>query len=343
MDQKTRQNATSLPLKKRNYKWLIFGFCLFLAAIGTTIVLLHLFIKPAQAPKVENKQSTKSTPAITSQAGFTWKSAIDPHAIPLGDGHVASQPQSNYIYSCSTSFRGGGAQHAGPWINQAAGTWDSTTKIAVQGNISWPAAHYSSETTGSTRVLTTNDLPLNDTTGIFPISHNDPAYQYDRNPNAIGAQNLTYNLPLDPEAASTPSCVGLGAIGVLTNGILLFNGLDDGGRDAAAHETQDTCDGHPDGQQRYHYHSIPSCMTAKATTSSTLVGYAMDGYGIYIERDNKGNLPTNADLDVCHGRTSDVNWNGQTVSMYHYDATLEYPYTIGCFKGKPVVTNTRPM
>lgn len=342
MDKNARTVAKSTS-KKHNYKWIALGACLFFAAVGATVILLHVFIKPAQIQKTDNQPViTKSTPSAP-QTAFVWKSAVDPHSIPLGDGHVASQPQTNYIYSCSTSFRGGGAQHAGPWINQAAGTWDSTAKVAVQGSVSWPTAQHTMVVSGANRIITTNDLPLGDATGIFPIARTDPAYQYDRNPNSIVAQSLSYQLPVTPAVAATPSCLSLGAIGVMTNGVLLFDGLDDGGRDAVAHETQDSCDGHPDGQQRYHYHSVPSCLTAKATGSSTLVGYAMDGFGIYVERDSKGNLPTNADLDVCHGRTSAIEWDGKSVTMYHYDATLEYPYTVGCFKGTPVVTNTRPM
>ena len=117
--------------------------------------------------------------------------------------------------------------------------------------------------------------------------------------------------------------------------MFLYNALDDAGRDAVAHETQDSCNGHPDGRERYHYHDVPACIRARATGGSTLVGYALDGYGIYVERDAEGNLPTDADLDACHGRTSSVVWDGGTRAMYHYDATLEYPYTVGCYHGVP--------
>ena len=100
-------------------------------------------------------------------------------------------------------------------------------------------------------------------------------------------------------------------------------------------ETQDECNGHPDGRERYHYHDVPVCRRDAAKGSSTLVGYAIDGYGVYVERDAHGNLPTNADLDACHGRTSAVGWEGKVITMYHYDATLEYPYTVGCYHGTP--------
>ncbi len=86
-----------------------------------------------------------------------------------------------------------------------------------------------------------------------------------------------------------------------------------------------------------HHHTVPSCLVAQASGRSTLVGYAADGYGIYVERDAHGALLTNTDLDACHGRTSTVLWNGREQDVYHYDATLEYPYTVGCYHG--TVTN----
>jgi hypothetical protein len=61
-----------------------------------------------------------------------------------------------------------------------------------------------------------------------------------------------------------------------------------------------------------------------------------------VERNAAGNLPTDADLDACHGRTSMVLFNGKIVSMYHYDATLEYPYTVGCYEGTPAATAPMP-
>ncbi|MGH3472544.1 MAG: YHYH protein [Nocardioidaceae bacterium] len=134
----------------------------------------------------------------------------------------------------------------------------------------------------------------------------------------------------------------LGPIGVFVNGVVMFNALDDAGRDADAHEVQDSCDGHPQGKDIYHYHDLSACLATAANSapgSSTLVGYALNGYGVYVERDAQGNLPIDADLDACHGRTSTVMWDGKPTNMYHYDVTLEYPYFVGCFYGSPVVSS----
>jgi hypothetical protein len=263
----------------------------------------------------------------------TWIGTVSLNELPLGDDNVSTSPKIGYTYSCTTNFKGGGARHAGDWINTAANTWDATKKVTVQGSILWPAAKYSSTSSTAARTLTTNGLPNDSSTGEFPIAKNDPAYQYDTNPNAIGYQNLTYTLPLNPAAASTPNCLPQGVIGIMDNGVALFSALDAAGRDAVAHETQDTCAGHPNGQEIYHYHDVSECINEGAKSSSQLVGYALDGFGIYVERDSKGNLPTNADLDECHGRVSEIMWNGEPASIYHYSASNEYPYVIGCLRG----------
>lgn len=185
--------------------------------------------------------------------------------------------------------------------------------------------------------MKTNDLPAGATTGNFPISPSDPAYRYDTNPNHVVAQSFDSKGPANPAKASSPGCLGLGPIGVSTDGVVFFDALDASGRDAGAHETQDACDGHPQGQAIYHYHTYSPCLSTKASQrpgSSTL-----DGYGIYLERDDHGNLPADADLDTCHGRTSAITWDGKPVVMYHYDVTLEHPCTVGCYHGTPVSTH----
>ncbi len=267
----------------------------------------------------------------------TQPGAIDPTAIPLGDGYVSTSPKVGYLDSCQTSFRGGGAEHAGSWIDSTAKTWDISTKIAVSGKVSWPDAKYSIRVTGGKRLVTFDDLPIDHTTGVFPIASTDPAYQYDRNPNRIAKQSVSWSLDATPSAAAKPSCVGLGPIGVLNDGVYLYNALDAAGRDAAAHEVQDACGGHPDSSSSYHHHDVPPCIVSKTPNgTATLVGYALDGYGIYVVKDKNGNLPTNTDLDACHGTTSTVTWNGKATRIYHYVATLEYPYTVGCFHGTPI-------
>ena len=257
--------------------------------------------------------------------------------LPLGDGKFSSSPKMGYVFSCNTRFRPGGAFKDGAWI-KSDGTFDATQKAVVDGNVIWKNAKLEMTLDKNSLKITGNDLP-NHSTGTFPISASDDAFAYDRNPNAIAVQMLEFRLPANTKLATLASCVGMGAIGALLSGSLLFNALDEGGRDAVAHETQDACEGHPEQRGAYHYHNVSSCVL-KQTGESGLVGYALDGFGIFGPRE-AGKLLTNSDLDECHGHNSEVLWNGKKVEMYHYHATLEFPYTIGCFKGTPIVTRGR--
>lgn len=275
----------------------------------------------------------------------TWSSTVDAKKIPLGDNKtLTTGAKKGYIYSCMAGDpNAGGAQHNGPWIDTANKTWDKSSKLSVKGKHTWPAAYYTEKTSGDNRVIKAGGLPTHQATGTFPIASDDPAYQYDFNSNKITKTALTYTLPLNPTVSSKgPACMR-GEAGVLKNGVALYDGIDLQGRDAAAHELQDLCDGHPDGTDEYHYHDMPSCILSATTgkSKSVLVGYALDGFGIYVERDSKGNLPTNADLDECHGRTSTVVWNGKKTKIYHYSASMEFPYTVGCFKGATLARPTK--
>lgn len=283
---------------------------------------------------------TSSTePPVETPAASASTVAAAPGELPIGDGRVStSGPRSGYVWSCQPGDANApGAAVAGPWIT--GDRWSPAQKIQVHGDVDWPTARYSVKLRGDHRVLTGNRLPVDEGTGVFPIQADDPAYRYDTNPNAITAAPVRVPLPRRPHAAAAPTCLGFGGIGLLNDGVLLFDALDAQGRDAVAHEVLDRCDGHPAGGGVYHHHDVPTCLLESAPGAATLVGYAFDGYGIYVERDEDGELLTNADLDACHGRTSVVPWDGKRTRIYHYVATAEYPYVLGCFHAKPVVEN----
>ncbi|MCU1399029.1 MAG: hypothetical protein JWN62_2138 [Acidimicrobiales bacterium] len=235
------------------------------------------------------------------------------------------------MFACRKQTGNAGAQAAGPWFN-GDGTWDLTKKIFVQGSVRWNDASVTFSVQGDQRVVTSNGLPLDTSTGVFPVAADDPAASYDRNPNTITEQTLSFSIPAAPTAAATSTCVG-GEVGVAINGVPIFNAFDAGGRDAGAWEVQDTCQGHPQDRGLYHYHSISECLDTPGVNPSPLVGYAFDGFGIYGSRDANGNEISDQDLDECHGTTSPVLWDGEMVTMYHYVATHEFPYTVGCFRG----------
>lgn len=256
--------------------------------------------------------------------------------LPLGNGHVSTDPRVGYVYSCRTTF-GARAGHGGPWITGA--TWNPAAKPTVGGNVTWPNASLTISLEGNQRVVRANNLPRHPT-GIFPIRPTDSAFKYDRNPNGVREQNVLLTLPSVPAAAASPSCVPMGVIGFALSGAAIYNALDAAGQDAAANEIQDRCNGHPQMNGQYHYHNLSPCLVDTSGSlgrHSDLVGYAIDGYGIYGTRGENGEHLTDANLDACHGHEHVIDWDGVRVRMYHYHATAEYPYTVGCFHGSPVM------
>jgi hypothetical protein len=283
-----------------------------------------------------SSESSGETSAAAAESESSFEATpVDIHALPLGDGkYVTAGPKRGYVFSCITDFNGGGAFAQGPWIDAEAGTWDLSEKIYVQGRIDWES-EFSEHVSGSERELEGNGLPPQPS-GEFPVSSDDPAYEYDRNPNSISGYTLKAALSASPAKAKEPSCVG-GTVGVMKNGIPLFSAFDAGGRDAVATEIQDRCDAHPERTGQYHYHGISDCLyESDGDARSELVGWALDGFGIYVERDSEGTMLSSADLDVCHGRTSTIEWNGKKARMYHYVATLDFPYMVACYRGTPI-------
>jgi hypothetical protein len=256
---------------------------------------------------------------------------IDLTHLPIGDGKISQEPKTGWIWACHIEPQAGGAFRNGPWIH-GDGTYDFTTKAVVSGSVTWPYK-FDVRLEGDKRVFMANDLP-NHPTGRFPISSSDAAFQYDKNPNSIQSQTMRVEIPANPQLAPHPSCAP-GAVGFLLSGAVLFNALDAPGRDAVAHETQDRCQGHPQEAGVYHYHSLSSCVKDLTDSSghSQLVGYALDGFGIYGRKGEGGRTLTSQDLDECHGHTHEIEWDGKRVKMYHYHATWDFPYTVGCLRG----------
>jgi hypothetical protein len=305
--------------------------------VGPVLAALLLALAVASGCGGSSEDSSADTSATSSEPGEASFEAtpVDVTALPLGDDkYTTDGAKKGYVFSCITDFDGGGAFEQGPWIDAEAGTWNLNKKIYVEGHVEWDS-EFSAEVSGSERELEGNGLPP-EPSGEFPVSESDPAYQYDRNPNAISSYGLKAALPAEPQRQSEPSCVG-GTIGVMKSGVPLFSAFDAGGRDAVATEIQDECDAHPEKTGQYHYHGLSSCLyKSDSEARSELLGWALDGFGIYVEHDADGTLLSSADLDLCHGRTSTVEWNGEKRRMYHYVLTLDFPYAVACYRGEAI-------
>lgn len=304
------------------------------------------------SPSASPGTSSSPSASATSSSGYgnavaqscpngaaTSTGTLDCAALPLGDQkYKTSGPSMGYVYECNTP-NGSPVVTSAPWLNTTNETWDSTQKVAVTGSISFGGS-FKETSNGTTRTISGNAEPISPVTaGTFPITAADSdAYQYDRNPNSIDAHTYSFSVPANPTAAASPSCTSGGPVGVAMDGAMIYNAFDAAGNDAVAREIQDSCHGHPDGSDVYHYHGwLQVCVTdaGSATQNSSLLGYAADGYGIYGPWYD-GKILTSSDLDECHGTTSTVVWDGKSVSMYHYVSTYDFPYTVACYHGTPV-------
>jgi len=281
-----------------------------------------------ESPEPTGEQSPSEVPLPTTATLVP----VDLTKLPIGTDFVSTTgPNVGWIWACRVDPNIASATVMGPWILDDR-TWDLTSKAIVGGENTWPNS-VSITVEDIRRVIVSNALP-NHPTGTYPVSSNDDAYQYDRNPNTISAQNVNFDLPANPEVAAQPSCVEPTA-GIFLNGVFLFNALDGPGRDAVAIETQDLCQGHPEMTGVYHYHSLSTCLpdAEPGTVHSPLMGYAFDGFGIYGSYREIGETMTNAGLDECHGHVHEIEWDGSASEMFHYHATWEFPYAVGCTRG----------
>ena len=312
-------------------------------AVAVGVWLVDDDDSPSPSASAGTRGTATTTTTTTTTTGSEPRSAVltlDPKKdygneyadgiLPVGDGkYLTDGPQQGSVFLCRAPGGGGGPSTRGPWFVNDDTEYDINQKPAVAGNVEWDG-DYSMTLNADSRVITTNNLPRDHTTGVFPVAPGDPAYQYDRNPNSIAAQSFTYTLSVNPTALAAPSCVG-GEVGVMTTGVALYNGFDALGRDAGAWEVQDGCDGHPQMSHAYHYHTLSKCIAD--TSVSTVIGFALDGFPITGPKVGTDNILTTKDLDECHGITSAIQLDGKTVTTYHYVMTQDFPYSVSCFRG----------
>ncbi len=114
------------------------------------------------------------------------------------------------------------------------------------------------------------------------------------NPNVPSNQNFCFKITRSPKQnTGKTDSVGLGQIGVWSNGVVAYNSSDgmtynnDGvwHRNAYYFEgpSFDNCLGHPDQRGCYHHHVNPTCLYNDKDSSkhSPIIGYAFDGFPIY--------------------------------------------------------------
>lgn len=142
-----------------------------------------------------------------------------------------------------------------------------------------------------------------------------------------------WQIPLNPVPAITPvsaaSALYRGAIALAVNGVPIFNALNNRGDDAFLAGELDQWGGHAGKADDYHYHIAPLHLQALIGADKP-IAYALDGYAIYGILEGDGSEPRG--LDAFNGH---VGPNG----IYHYHASMTYPYINGGMYGKVTVSD----
>ncbi len=283
---------------------------------------------------------TVTTPPSTDLAAYyttpvlcTDTQGPDCTKLPLGDTRFSTTGAGvGKLWSCTAANANapGSVRSRITWIDDATGSWNLLRKpfLPARTGVVTPGTISVTEQSG-TRTIVANSTPVDAKIGNWPMTGYAVLTAIDGNPGTPAARTVSFSLPMLPTVATNPGCVSLGAIGVTLNGVVMYNAADARGNDAAAHEIVDVYGGHP-AMTDYHYHFIPERLDAIRMSDghSGVIGYIRDGYAIYGYHGVGGAELRNTDLDECHGHSHGT-------LGYHYHATIEYPYTIGCYRGTP--------
>jgi hypothetical protein len=256
----------------------------------------------------------------------------------LGDDYLTtSAPAKDYLYSCTGKNPNapGAIESKITWIDFAMKTWNFLEKLWLpQGTFNPAIGTYTETISGDNRLISVNNLPVDGRIGDWPMTNYARLTEIDPNPGIPTIGSFSFSYSASPSEAPSPTCVSLGAIGVTKNGVIIYNAADGRGEDAVAREIVDEFGGHP-AMSDYHYHFIPERLDNEYLSDghSAIVGYINDGFPIYGYKGEGGVEMSNYDLDLCHGHKHGT-------LGYHYHATLEYPYTVGCYIGAPISSSS---
>lgn len=133
-------------------------------------------------------------------------------------------------------------------------------------------------------------------------------------PEYFKDQVTTYVIPATPKYLKTTQSFGRGGIGLAFNGVK-YDPPAPTHAILAAHTIAPLDDhgGHVNPHGGYHYHAVTGSTKEIPQTDihAPIIGYAIDGFGIYSLLDKNKNKPT--DLDECGGHADDERG-------YHYHA-----------------------
>jgi len=178
------------------------------------------------------------------------------------------------------------------------------------------------------------------------ISNGIPDHSVESRRNARPCEaKWAISLPLFPTESTNPTEIpARGIIAVATNGVPAYGALEAGDNNAVE-PNGDIMDaqfwyGHATSLGVWHFHN--PYMGADVADSSTLLGWALDGYAIYGPYES--NTPEYGELDACNGREVNGVYQYHVRTKLQVDQTLEYcnsvtnpvtnwNYILGCYHG----------
>lgn len=114
--------------------------------------------------------------------------------------------------------------------------------------------------------------------------------------------------------------MALGPVGLAIDGVAIYDNQAAGGVGGTIWDevgSFDECQGHPDNDSMYHYHTEPYSISHD---DDKLIGVMRDGYFVYGRLDETGVQPTNLDSNGGHTGVTPYS-NG--ASVYHYHLNLQ--------------------
>jgi hypothetical protein len=215
-------------------------------------------------------------------------------------------------------------------------------------------------TTGYGGILTNVQLVQYDVTDVYISATCIPGYDigpWPGDPNVPANMNFVYKITRNPAPnTGTLTSVGLGHVGVWTNGVSIFNtqdamsynNLNIWHQNAYVFEGSsfDNCLGHPAPGGEYHHHVSPKCLynITDSTHHSPIIGYAFDGYPVYGAY---GYSDTNGTGGIRRMKSSFQLRNitqrhtlpdGTTLSVADYGPDVSATYPLGSYQEDYVFT-----
>ncbi|KPH64650.1 hypothetical protein AMS58_10895 [Pseudoalteromonas porphyrae] len=243
---------------------------------------------------------------------------------------IAGAPASHEIGIFCPRYTTSNADEAGIWFDGDGQVYDLTGEFITNLDTHYNDSNWKlyNESTGKVNVTTTE-------ASCAGAARPDVEEQYQNHcvecaiDYVDGGISQTVLIPITPVKASSPISIGRDNIGISLNGVALAPPAPvDAILGAYTIAAFDDCAGHINLVEGYHYHGAAGCSETleQSNGHAGMLGYALDGYGIFGMVDSQGNEDN--DLDSCRGHYD------ETRGYHYHSASIAENMFIGCYSGE---------